>query len=61
MPAAALVLCVQPGGICAYGGTARADTRGPGAGLAVLPQALPVPAAALVLYICIYLFVYLCV
>jgi hypothetical protein len=42
---------VQPGGIYVYVGTARADSRGPGVGLAPRPQALPMPAAALVLYI----------
>jgi hypothetical protein len=42
---------VQPGGICVYVGAARAASRGPGAGLAPRPQALPIPAAALVLYI----------
>jgi hypothetical protein len=41
---------VQPGGICVYVGTARADPRRSGVGLAPRPQALPIPAAALVLY-----------
>jgi hypothetical protein len=43
---------VQPGGICMHVGTARADSRGSGVGLATRPQALPVLAAALVLYFC---------
>jgi hypothetical protein len=34
-------------------GTARADSRRSRAGLAPGPQALPMPAAALILYICI--------
>jgi hypothetical protein len=42
---------VQPGGIYVHVGTARADSRRPGAGLAPRPQALPMPAAALILYI----------
>jgi hypothetical protein len=42
---------VQPGGIYVYVGTARADSRGYGVGLAPRPQALPMPAAALILYI----------
>jgi hypothetical protein len=42
---------VQPGGICVYVGTARADSRRSGVGLAPRPQALPMPAAALILYI----------
>jgi hypothetical protein len=37
--------------IYVYVGTARADSRRSGVGLAPRPQALPVPAAALVLYI----------
>jgi hypothetical protein len=40
---------VQPGGICAHVGTARADSRGAGAGRAPRPRVLPAPAAALVL------------
>jgi hypothetical protein len=42
---------VQPGGIYVYVGTARADSRRSGVGLAPRPQALPMPAAALILYI----------
>jgi hypothetical protein len=47
---------VQPGGICVHmagtaRATARADSRRSGVGLAPGPQALPMPAAALVLYI----------
>jgi hypothetical protein len=42
---------VQPGGICVYVGAARADSRGPGAGNAPRPHALPMPAATPVLYI----------
>jgi hypothetical protein len=43
---------VQPGGICVYVGTARADSRRSGIGLVPRPQALPMlPAAALILYI----------
>jgi hypothetical protein len=41
---------VQPGGIYVYVGTARADSRRSGVGLAPRPQALPLPAAALILY-----------
>jgi hypothetical protein len=41
---------VQPGGIYVYVGTARADSRGSGVGLAKRPQALHMPAAALILY-----------
>jgi hypothetical protein len=40
---------VQPGSICVHTGTARANSRGPGAGLASRPQTLPTPAPALVL------------
>jgi hypothetical protein len=39
---------VQPGGIYVYVGTARADSRRSGVGLAPRPQALPMPAAALI-------------
>jgi hypothetical protein len=42
---------VQPGGICVYVGASRADSRRSGAGLAPGPQALPMTAAALILYI----------
>ena len=42
---------VQPGGIYVYVGTARAGSRRSGVGLAPRPQALPMPAAAVVLYI----------
>jgi hypothetical protein len=42
---------VQPGGIYVYVGTSRAGSRRSGVGLAPGPQALPMPAAALVLYI----------
>jgi hypothetical protein len=42
---------VQPGGIYVCVGTARADSRRSGVGLAPRPQALPVPAGALVLHI----------
>jgi hypothetical protein len=42
---------VQPGGIYVYVGAARADSRRSGVRLAPRPQALPIPAAALVLYI----------
>jgi hypothetical protein len=43
---------VQPGGIaCVCVGAARADSRRSGVGLAPRPQALPMPAAAQVLYI----------
>jgi hypothetical protein len=38
---------VQPGGICVYVGTARADSRRSGVGLAPRPQALPMTATAL--------------
>jgi hypothetical protein len=41
---------VQPGGIYVYVGTARADSRRPGVGLAPRPQAFPMPAAALILF-----------
>jgi hypothetical protein len=41
---------VQPGGIYVYVGTARAGFRRSGVGLAPRPQALPMPAAALILY-----------
>jgi hypothetical protein len=39
---------VQPGGIYVYVGTARAGSRRSGAGLAPRPQALPMPATALI-------------
>jgi hypothetical protein len=42
---------VQPGGICVYIGTSRADSRRSGVVLAPgRPQALPMPATALALY-----------
>jgi hypothetical protein len=44
--------CVQPGGICVY--VVQREPRS-GVGLAPRPQALPMPAAALVLYICVAL------
>jgi hypothetical protein len=47
---------VQPGGICVHVGTARADSRRSGAGLAPRPQALPVPAAALELPLWFYIY-----
>jgi hypothetical protein len=42
---------VQPGGIYVYVGTARADPRRSGVGRAPRPQARPMPAAALIIYI----------
>jgi hypothetical protein len=42
---------VQPGGICVHVGTSRADSLRSGVGLAPGPQALPMPATALILYI----------
>jgi hypothetical protein len=42
---------LQPGGTYVYVGASRAGPRRSGAGLAPGPQALPMPAAALILYI----------
>jgi hypothetical protein len=45
---------LQPGGICVYVGTSRAGSRRSGVGLAPGPQALPMPAAALILYVLVF-------
>jgi hypothetical protein len=42
---------VQPGGNYVYVGIARADSRRSGVGVAPRPQALPVAAAALAIYV----------